>query len=268
MAVAGCRVQGDQPRRGSLVASQAEFAGQGGEAAVVPAALSGGVLDVADVGQGVGGLVQQGGEHLGGGAAQSFAGDEHFGQAGVAVLPAKRGEVPVLEFGRLGGGGAGGDDDDRGRQLRVAGADGGPGRFQRADECGGGEGVVLTRTCHAWGARPVAGAGGRRRWGWCSGSVHDARSFQEDGGGGCVTGSLLRGWTGPQPCCGSRGLRGGVGGRGCAVQVGASLGLGGAADVAGVGGQAQNVGVGQVGDLDPAGVGVFGDEPADALVGG
>ena len=58
---------------------EAEFFGVGLEVLVVVAALAGGVLDAACVGQGVGGFVQDDGQDLGGGEAERFAADHDFG---------------------------------------------------------------------------------------------------------------------------------------------------------------------------------------------
>src|SRR5207247_6106872 len=78
---------------------EVDLAGEGGVALVVPAALPAGVLDLAGVGQAVGGLVQQGVEHVGGAAAQPLAGDQDLvavGLVGVDV-PAAGGEVAQLD---------------------------------------------------------------------------------------------------------------------------------------------------------------------------
>ena len=69
----------DQPLRWSCSTARPSSFGEGLEVLVVVAALAGGVLDAAGVGQGVGGFVQQGAEDLAGGAAQSFAADHDFG---------------------------------------------------------------------------------------------------------------------------------------------------------------------------------------------
>src|SRR6266545_4458597 len=76
---------------------QVDLAGQGGVALVVPAALPAGVLDASGVGQAVGGLVQQGGEHLPRAALEALTGDQDLGAVGVGYLPAGSGEVPPLE---------------------------------------------------------------------------------------------------------------------------------------------------------------------------
>src|SRR5262245_60211134 len=91
--------------------------------------------------------MQQGGEDFGRCTAKSLAGDEYFRKLGIAVLPTQRGEVAVLEISAALTG-AGADHDDGGRDLRMAGTDRRPRRFERAKQTGGGEGVGLTRTCH------------------------------------------------------------------------------------------------------------------------
>ena len=106
---------------------EAELSCEVGELLVVPAALAAGVFDLADVGESVGGFVEQGREDLFDGSFESFAGDEDFGELVVAVLPAVRGEVPVPGFF---GGGSGADDDDDCRDLGVVCRESWPSRFR------------------------------------------------------------------------------------------------------------------------------------------
>ena len=62
----------------------------------VVAAQAAGVLNAPAAGEAVGGLMQQGAEHVGGAALEAFAADQHLGSVGwlVGELPAAGGEVP------------------------------------------------------------------------------------------------------------------------------------------------------------------------------
>ena len=106
---------------------QAEFFGVGLEVLVVVAALAGGVLDAAGVGQGVGGFVQDDGQDLGGGEAEPFAADHDFGAFVGCDVPAAGGEVAPAG---LAGFGAAGHDDDHGGDL-AGGGGGWPARSLR-----------------------------------------------------------------------------------------------------------------------------------------
>jgi hypothetical protein len=53
---------------------------KGGVAAVVVAALAAGVADLADTGEVVSGLMQQGAEHVDRAASEAFAADQHLGR--------------------------------------------------------------------------------------------------------------------------------------------------------------------------------------------
>ena len=107
----------DQPVRCVVLDGQADFFGAGLEFLVVVAALAGGVLDAAGVGQGVGGFVQEGGEDVACGAAQSFAADHDLGELLACDVPPAGGVVAPA--GVLAVGAAGDDDDDR-RGFRGA----------------------------------------------------------------------------------------------------------------------------------------------------
>jgi hypothetical protein len=150
---------------------QAEFAGQGSEAAVVPAALAAGVLDAAGVGQAMGGLVQQGGQHRPGAALEALTGDQHLGTVGVGHLPARGGEVPPLEQATAGLAASPQDDHHLGHVGMVS-ADRGPCALQRGDHGAGGclrawrGGLSVHGRPPLWGGRGRAG-GGR---GWPPGS--------------------------------------------------------------------------------------------------
>src|SRR5437016_14455336 len=86
--------------------------GEGLEVLVDVAALAGGVLDAAGVGQGVGGFGQERAEHVRGGAAESFAADHDLGALLAGDVPAAGGVVSPP--GVLAVGAAGDDDDGRG----------------------------------------------------------------------------------------------------------------------------------------------------------
>ena len=93
----------------------------------VVAALAAGVLDVSGLGEAVGGLVQQGAQHLQRAALEAFAADQDLVAVGAVDLPAVGGEVAQIQALALG---AGGDHQDRLGHLGVTGADGLPGVFQ------------------------------------------------------------------------------------------------------------------------------------------
>jgi hypothetical protein len=114
---------------------QAEFAGAGLELLVVVAALPGGVLDAARMGEGVGGLVHDDGQDLGRGQAERFAADHDLGAFVVLDVPAAGGEVAPA--GLAGFGAAGQDDHHRG-DLGMVAADGQPGVLQDLDQEAGG----------------------------------------------------------------------------------------------------------------------------------
>ena len=121
-----------------MFGGQAEFFGVDLELLVVVAALAGGVLDAACVGEGVGGFVQDDGQDLGGGEAERFAADHDFGAFVVFDVPAAGGEVAPAG---LSGFGAAGQDDDHGGDLRVAAADSQPGVLEDLDQEAGGAAV-------------------------------------------------------------------------------------------------------------------------------
>ena len=137
---------------------QAELLGAGLEVLVVVAALAGGVLDAAGVGQGVGGLVQDDGQDLGRGEAEGFAADHDFGALVVADVPAAGG---VVSPAGLAGFGAAGRDDDHGGDLAVPGADVLPGVFQDLDRAGRLERPGSSVPCRA-GGQAVVPVKGRR----------------------------------------------------------------------------------------------------------
>jgi hypothetical protein len=76
---------------------QAEFVGEGGVAAVVVAALAAGVLDAPGLGEAVGGLVQQGAEHVDRAALEAFAADQDLVAVSAIDVPAVGGEVAQVE---------------------------------------------------------------------------------------------------------------------------------------------------------------------------
>ena len=135
-------VVADQPLRSSCSTARPSSLGAGLEVLVVVAALAGGVLDAAGVGQGVGGFVQQGAEDLGWGAAQSFAADHDLGVLLACDVPPAGGVVSPA--GVLAVGAAGDDDDHRG-DFRVPAADFQPGVFQDLQDRAGGLGAVAVR---------------------------------------------------------------------------------------------------------------------------
>ena len=87
------------------------------------------------VGWGVSGFVQQGAEHVMGGAAQSFAADHDLGVLLSGNVPAAGGVVAPA--GVLAVGAAGDDDDGRGN-VRVPAEDLQPGVFQELQDRAGG----------------------------------------------------------------------------------------------------------------------------------
>src|SRR6266545_605124 len=103
---------------------QVEFGGQLQEAAVVVLALAAGVLDAADVGERVGGLVQDGGQGVGGALGEALAGDEQLGLA-VGL------DVQARALAGFGGGWAGGlgaaGDPVFGAEVAPLGVDAGGG---------------------------------------------------------------------------------------------------------------------------------------------
>src|SRR6185437_3661464 len=99
---------------------QADFFGAGLEVLVVVAALAGGVLEAACVGQGVGCFVQEGGEDLACGAAQSFAADHDLGELLACDVPPAGGVVAPAGVLAVG---AAGDDDHDGGDFGVPAAD-------------------------------------------------------------------------------------------------------------------------------------------------
>jgi hypothetical protein len=113
---------------------QAELVGEGGVAAVVVATLAAGVLDVSGLGEAVGGLVQQGAEHIDRAALEAFAADQDLVAVGAVDLPAVGGEVAQIQTLALG---AGGDDQHRLGHLRVAATDALPGVLQGRDQQAG-----------------------------------------------------------------------------------------------------------------------------------
>ena len=121
---------------------QADFFGAGLEVRVVVAALAGGVLDAAGVGQGVGGFVQEGGEDLACGAAQSFAADHDLGELLACDVPPAGGVVAPA--GVLAVGAAGDDDHHRG-DFGVPAADFQPDVFQDLQDRAGCRGAVAVR---------------------------------------------------------------------------------------------------------------------------
>ena len=82
-------------------------------------------------GEAVGGLVQQGPEHVDRAAVEAFAADQDLVTVGAVDLPAVGGEVAQIQPLAFG---AGGDDQDRVGHLGVAGADGLPDVFQGGDQ--------------------------------------------------------------------------------------------------------------------------------------
>jgi hypothetical protein len=124
-----------------LATFQAELAGQGGVAAVVVPPLAAGVPHVSGLGEPVGGLVQQGAEHIDRAALQAFAADQDLVAVGTVDLPAVGGEVAQIQPLALA---ARGDDQDRLGDLGVAATDALPGVLQGGDQQAG---------------RPVRGAG-------------------------------------------------------------------------------------------------------------
>ena len=134
MRVTSVMVLADQPLRVVVPGGQAELLGEGLEVLVVVAALAGGVLDAAGVGQGVGGLVQQGAQDLIRGAAQSFAADHDLGVLLAVDVPPAGGVVAPA--GMLAVGAAGDDDDGRG-DVRVPAADLQPDIFQHLQDRAG-----------------------------------------------------------------------------------------------------------------------------------
>src|SRR6185312_10606832 len=97
---------------GVVLDGQADFFGAGLEVLVVVAALAGGVLEAACVGQGVGCFVQEGGADVAWGAAQSFAADHDLGVLLACDVPPSGGVVAPA--GVLAVGAAGVDDHHRG----------------------------------------------------------------------------------------------------------------------------------------------------------
>ncbi len=153
--MAGVIVAGGPAEPVVVLDGQAELLGVGLEVLVVVAALAGGVLDAARVGQGVGGLVQQGAEDLVRGAAQSFAADHDLGVLLAGDVPPAGGVV--AQPGCLPVGSAGDDDDGRG-DLRVPAADLQPDVFQDFQDAAGGLGAVAAGGPVS-GVRAVAGPG-------------------------------------------------------------------------------------------------------------
>ena len=135
-------VLADQPLRSSWVTVRPSSSAQVLEVLVVVAALAGGVLDAAGVGQGVGGFVQESAEDLSRAAAQSFAADHDLGALFACDVPAAGGVV--TEPGLLAVGSAGDDDDGRG-YFRVPAADFQPGVFQDLQDPAGGLRAVAVR---------------------------------------------------------------------------------------------------------------------------
>ena len=64
----------------------------------VVAALAAGVLHASGLGEAVGGLMQQGAEHVGGAALEAFAADQHLVAVSAIDLPAVGGEVTQVEL--------------------------------------------------------------------------------------------------------------------------------------------------------------------------
>src|SRR6266516_1014893 len=142
---------------------QAQLGGQLQVAAVMVLALAAGVFDPADLGQRVGGLVQDRGQRVGGALCEALPGHKQlrlavgcdlelgvlasFGgrsgdRLGAAVNPALRAEVARAGIDAGGGGvaDAGAGDEHPLGQVRVLAADGGPGVLQGGDEAGPGGG--------------------------------------------------------------------------------------------------------------------------------
>ena len=114
----------------------------------VVAALAAGVLDVSGLGEAVGGLVQQGAQHLQRAALEAFAADQDLVAVAAVDLPAVGGEVAQVEPLALG---AGGDDQHGVRDVGVSGADGLPAVFQGGDQqtrCAVGRGGVVGWLVH------------------------------------------------------------------------------------------------------------------------
>ena len=106
----------------------------------VVATLAAGVADLADRGQAVRHLIQQGAEHVDRTALEAFAADQHLrsvgGLIGAGELPAAGREVTEVEPPAAGVA-AGGDHDDDLGDVGVA-ADGRPGVVQGGDQAAGG----------------------------------------------------------------------------------------------------------------------------------
>jgi hypothetical protein len=100
----------------------------------VVAALAAGVLDVSGLGEAVGGLVQQGAEHVDGAALEAFAADQDLVVVAAVDLPAVGGEVAQVEPLAFG---PGGDDQHRLGHLGVAATDALPGVLQGRDQQAG-----------------------------------------------------------------------------------------------------------------------------------
>ena len=114
---------------------QAELLGEGLVVLVVVAALAGGVLDAAGVGQGVGGLVQQRAEDLF--RVRRSPSPLMMTSAYCCPLTFHRPGAWVAPAGVLAVGAAGDDDDGRG-DVRVPAADFQPGLFEDLQDRAGG----------------------------------------------------------------------------------------------------------------------------------
>ncbi len=127
---------GSRPADGVQVGHvEAELAGEGGVAAVVVAALAAGVADLASMREAVGGLVQQGAEHVDRAEVLVTGEGLQRGPVGglVGELPAASAKAPRFSRRLRGFLPEATHADDRG-DVGVVNADGGPSVFQDSDQ--------------------------------------------------------------------------------------------------------------------------------------
>jgi hypothetical protein len=125
---------GRPPDRFHLRDVETEGAREVGVALVVVATLAAGVLDPANVRQGVRGLVQHGAEHGDRTDHEAFSPDEYLRQQALTSLPAHGGEMAKLQPARRGAVGPRCQHYDDLRQIGLTVTDRGQGAFKRGDD--------------------------------------------------------------------------------------------------------------------------------------